>query len=76
MVQTFFLQIEMRKNFLGEAYWTRKMHIFNEVRENIIKTADGTASRAVSFCQAAAIVYSVFSTLRSIFATVKFAIST
>lgn len=38
----------MRKKFLGEAFWIRKMHMFNETRGNIIKSADGSANKAVS----------------------------
>lgn len=41
------LQLEMRKKFLGEAFWVRKMHLFNETKGNIIKSADGSASKAV-----------------------------
>lgn len=40
-------QLEMRKKFLGEAFWVKKMHLFNEARANIIKEADGSASKAV-----------------------------
>lgn len=39
--------MEMRKKFLGEAFWIKKMHLFNETRANIIKEADGSASKAV-----------------------------
>eukprot|EP00903_Cladosiphon_okamuranus_P017842 g16420.t1 len=41
------LQLEIRKKFLGEAFWLKKMHIFNEARGNIIKEADGSASKAL-----------------------------
>ncbi|CAM9885099.1 unnamed protein product, partial [Scytosiphon promiscuus] len=41
------LQLEMRKRFLGEAFWVKKMLIFNEARGNIIKEADGSASKAL-----------------------------
>lgn len=37
----------MRKKFLGEAFWIKKMHMFNEARENILKEAGGSAPKAV-----------------------------
>ncbi|CAM9258818.1 unnamed protein product, partial [Laminaria digitata] len=40
------LQLEMRKKFLGEEFWLRKMLMFNETRANIVKDADGSASKA------------------------------
>lgn len=40
-------QLEIRKKFLGEAFWVRKMHMFNEARKNIVKEADQSANKAV-----------------------------
>lgn len=40
-------QLEMRKKFLGEDFWFKKMHMFNETQANILKDADGSASKAV-----------------------------
>ena len=37
----------MRRKFLGEEFWLRKMLMFNETRANIIKDADGSANKAV-----------------------------
>lgn len=37
----------MRKKFLGEEFWLRKMLMFNETRANIVKDADGSANKAV-----------------------------
>ncbi|CAM9555822.1 unnamed protein product [Discosporangium mesarthrocarpum] len=39
------LQREIRKRFLGETYWTRKMNLFEETRARIVKESEGAGKR-------------------------------